>query len=292
MIKSMTGFGLVNSSSLGKELTIEVKSLNSKFLDLNLRLPKKFSEKENEIRNLISAKLERGKISVAIEYQSTNQNDKVKKYDESLFAANYEELKRLAGKVNAVENNLFQLALNATEATQNGSTELLDPAEWEMVNQALVKTLDACDSFRVEEGKSLEHKLELYIQTIADALVEVEKLDPLRIERVRKKIKDGITDFFGNEGFDPNRLEQEIIFYIEKLDIHEERVRLKTHLNYFLTLLKEKQSNGKKLGFLAQEIGREINTIGSKANDASIQKFVVDMKEELEKIKEQLNNVL
>lgn len=292
MIKSMTGFGLVNASSLGKDLTVEVKSLNSKFLDLNLRLPKKFSEKETEIRNLVSNKLERGKISLAIDYQSVNQDEQIRKYDEALFIANYEELKRLAGKVNAPVENLFALALSATEASQNNHGEVLDPTEWEMVVQTLNKTLDACDAFRVQEGKALESKLEQYIETISTSLVEVEKLDPLRVERVRQRIKGGITEFFGNEGFDPNRLEQEIIFYIEKLDIHEERVRLRTHLTYFLTLLKEKQSNGKKLAFLAQEIGREINTIGSKANDAAIQKFVVDMKEELEKIKEQLNNVL
>jgi uncharacterized protein (TIGR00255 family) len=131
-----------------------------------------------------------------------------------------------------------------------------------------------------------------YIETIRKGLIEVEKIDPTRIEKIRSKIKGGITDFFGNEGFDANRLEQEIIFYIEKLDIHEERVRLKTHLDYFLNVLTDKQSNGKKLGFLSQEIGREINTIGSKANDAEMQKHVVAMKEELEKIKEQLNNVL
>jgi uncharacterized protein (TIGR00255 family) len=292
MIKSMTGFGQVNSSSLGKEISIEVKSLNSKFLDLNLKLPKKFSEKETEVRNIISNRLERGKISVSIDVQSAVQDEKIKKYDEELFAANYAELKKLAGKVNAPADNLFSLALNATEAMQNGTSEQLDPAEWEMVVNVLNGAIDACEEFRVSEGKALESKLILYIESISNGLKEVEKLDPLRVERVRKKIKEGITDFFGNEGFDPNRLEQEIIFYIEKLDIHEERVRLQTHLTYFIQLLKEKQSNGKKLGFLAQELGREINTIGSKANDAAIQKFVVDMKEELEKIKEQLNNVL
>ncbi len=288
----MTGFGLVTSSSLGKEISVEVKSLNSKFLDLNLRLPKKLSDKENEIRNIVSNKLERGKISVSVEYQSSNQSEKVKKYDEELFAANYNELKTLAGKVNANSDHIFELALSATEASQNGASESITPEEWDSVLQTLNKTIDACDLFRIAEGKSLESKLESYIHAISKGLEEVVKLDPLRVERIRRKIKDGVVDFFGNEGFDKNRLEQEIIYYIEKLDIHEERVRLQTHLDYFISLLKEKQSNGKKLGFLAQEIGREINTIGSKANDAAIQKFVVDMKEELEKIKEQLNNVL
>jgi uncharacterized protein (TIGR00255 family) len=154
------------------------------------------------------------------------------------------------------------------------------------------EAIQKCEQFRLAEGKVLEEKLTAYIYSIGDGLKEVEVLDRRRIEKVRSKIKGSITDFFGNEGFDPNRLEQEIIFYIEKLDIHEERVRLKTHLDYFLKVLADKQSNGKKLGFIAQEIGREINTIGSKANDAEMQKQVVMMKEELEKIKEQLNNVL
>jgi uncharacterized protein (TIGR00255 family) len=156
----------------------------------------------------------------------------------------------------------------------------------------LIEAINKCEHFRAEEGKSLEVKLSNYIGSIRLGLLEVEKIDPLRIEKIRNRIKGNITDFFGNEGFDANRLEQEIIFYIEKLDIHEERVRLKTHLDYFLKIMNEKQSNGKKLGFIAQEIGREINTIGSKANDAEMQKHVVMMKEELEKIKEQLNNVL
>ena len=148
------------------------------------------------------------------------------------------------------------------------------------------------EQFRLAEGKSLEERLVQYIQSIQSCLLKVEELDPPRIEKIRNKIKGSVTDFFGSEGFDTNRLEQEIIYYIEKLDIHEERVRLKTHLEYFLKILHEKQSNGKKLGFIAQEIGREVNTIGSKANDAEMQKYVVAMKEELEKIKEQVNNVL
>ena len=168
----------------------------------------------------------------------------------------------------------------------------MDPAEWEGVRLMLAEAINKCDDFRAEEGKSLEDKLESYIENIRQGLLEVEKIDPTRIEKIRNRIKGNITDFFGSEGFDANRLEQEIIFYIEKLDIHEERVRLKTHLDYFLKGMNEKQSSGKKLGFISQEIGREINTIGSKANDAEMQQHVVMMKEELEKIKEQLSNVL
>jgi uncharacterized protein (TIGR00255 family) len=160
------------------------------------------------------------------------------------------------------------------------------------LTELLTGALESCESFRKQEGETLSGKLVSYVDSIRTQLKEVERLDPLRIEKIRTRIRKGVTDFFGEEGFDANRLEQEIIFYIEKLDIHEERVRLDSHLGYFTTILHDKQSNGKKLSFITQEMGREINTIGSKANDAPIQKAVVVMKEELEKIKEQLNNVL
>ncbi|MEQ1585868.1 MAG: YicC/YloC family endoribonuclease [Cyclobacteriaceae bacterium] len=292
MIKSMTGFGQASFSSGEGTLSVEVKSLNSKFFDLSLRLPKKYSEKELELRNLIAEKLERGKVSLSIDYQTGLKVEIRQQYNETLFISYFQELKKLADKVNAGHDSLFQMALNSPDVVQNNGKEELDPAEWERVLGLLIEAINKCEHFRAEEGKSLEVKLSSYIENIRVGLLEVEKIDPMRIEKIRSRIKGSITDFFGNEGFDANRLEQEIIFYIEKLDIHEERVRLKTHLDYFIKIMSEKQSNGKKLGFIAQEIGREINTIGSKANDAEMQKHVVMMKEELEKIKEQLNNVL
>jgi len=293
MIKSMTGFGQATVNTGDVNITVEVKSLNSKFLDLNLRLAKQFSEKELELRNVIADKLERGKVSLAIDYQKTGRIEIRQTYNEELFVAYYNEIKKLAAKVNMPSSDyIFQLALNSPDVIQGNGKEELDPAEWERVNKLVQQAIQKCEQFRIEEGKVLEEKLASYIHSIENGLKEVEVIDPRRIEKVRSRIKGGITDFFGSEGFDPNRLEQEIIFYIEKLDIHEERVRLKTHLDYFLKVLADKQSNGKKLGFIAQEIGREINTIGSKANDAEMQKYVVMMKEELEKIKEQLSNVL
>lgn len=292
MIKSMTGFGLVTHAGDDTTIIVEVKSLNSKFMDLNLRLPRVFSEKEVELRNLVADQLERGKVSLSIEYQKGGKQELKANYNSELFTAYYAELKKLADKVMAPYDNLFQIALNSPEVIQSNGREEFNPAEWEKVMKLVNEAIAKCDEFRSTEGKSLEGKLTSYIQNIAKGLTEVEALDPKRIERVRAKIKNSITEFFGNEGFDPNRLEQEIIFYIEKLDIHEERVRLRTHLDFFLKVIRDKQSNGKKLGFLAQEIGREINTIGSKANDAEIQQSVVMMKEELEKIKEQLNNIL
>ncbi len=292
MIKSMTGFGQVAVANGSLSISIEVKSLNSKFLDLSLRLPRKFSEKEMEIRNLIAEKLERGKITLNIDIQESAKPSEAKRYNEDLFVSYYTELKRLADRVMAGYDAIFQMALNSPDVLLTTSKEELQSSEWEQIKDLTVNALDKCEQFRIAEGSILEEKIKEYISTIANGLSAVEKIDPSRIEKIRARIKNNITDFFGNEGFDVNRLEQEIIFYIEKLDIHEERVRLKTHLDYFLKLLWEKQSNGKKLGFLSQEIGREINTIGSKANDAEMQKHVVAMKEELEKIKEQLNNVL
>ena len=292
MIKSMTGFGQASLNKGELNLMIEVKSLNSKFFDLSLRLPKIFSEKELEIRNMAADKLERGKISVTVDMQQAGKVEVRQQYNEELFVAYYSQLKKLADKTMSGYENLFELALNSPDVIVGGGKEELSATMWETFQKLLGDAISKCDQFRITEGKALEVKLAEYIKNIESGLRRAEELDPQRIERVRSRIKGNLVEFLGAEGIDMNRLEQELIFYIEKLDIHEERVRLQTHLNYFLKLLSEPQSNGKKLGFLSQEIGREINTIGSKANDAEIQKSVVMMKEELEKIKEQLGNVL
>lgn len=292
MIKSMTGFGQATLNKDEVNLVVEAKSLNSKFFDLTLRLPRLFSEKELEVRNMIADKLERGKISLTVEMQQTGKAEIRQQYNEELFVAYYAELKKLADKTMASYEGLFELALNSPDVITGGGKEELNPALWESLQKLIVDALSKCDQFRITEGKALEGKLAEYIKAIDTGLKRTEELDPQRIERIRTRIKGNLVEFLGTEGIDMNRLEQELIFYIEKLDIHEERVRLSTHLNYFLKLLAEPQSNGKKLGFLAQEIGREINTIGSKANDAEMQRSVVMMKEELEKVKEQLGNVL
>ena len=287
----MTGFGQALQDNGQLQINIEIKSLNSKFLDLGLRLPKNFSDKELEVRNLISEKLERGKISIAIEYQRYGQQEAKQTYNEALFLTYYAQLKNLAEKAGASHENLFEAALNSPDVIQSKLDDHSDE-DWNEVKKLILQAISSCEDFRRSEGKALELKLTEYISSIRNALKKVEELDPKRVERIREKLKGNVVAFLGEEGYDTNRLEQEIIFYIEKLDIHEERVRLKTHLDYFLQVLNESQSGGKKLNFISQEIGREINTIGSKANDAEIQKHVVLMKEELEKIKEQLNNVL
>jgi uncharacterized protein (TIGR00255 family) len=292
MIKSMTGFGQASVNRNDFNISVEVKSLNSKFLDLSLRTPKLLNEKELELRNLIVDRLERGKVSLSIELTPVGRQEPKVKYNEELFVAYYAELKRLADKTMSPYDGLFELALSSPDVSQSLSKEEISASFWDDVIKGLDQAVAGCDKFRMTEGKALEKKLLEYSANIASALKMVEGLDAMRIEKIRQRIKKGITDFFGSEGFDANRLEQEIIFYIEKLDISEEVVRLRTHLEYYTKLLAEPQSNGKKLAFLAQEIGREINTIGSKANDAGMQKQVVLMKDELEKIKEQLNNVL
>lgn len=292
MIKSMTGFGQASADDGQSQIYIEVKSLNSKFLDLNLRLPKAFSDKELEVRNLISEKLERGKVSVLIEYEKLSGGVIQQTYNEALFMAYYAGIKKLADRVYAPYESLFQLAFNSPGVIQEGIKELAGEEIWVKVRSLLVDALKKCEGFRLDEGKVLESMLANCCKVIEQSLDKVKELDPKRVDRIRERLRNNVTSFFGEEGFDTNRLEQEIIFYVEKLDINEEKVRLKSHLDYFIHALHEPQSNGKKLGFIAQELGREINTIGSKSNDAEIQKHVVVMKEELEKIKEQLNNVV
>jgi uncharacterized protein (TIGR00255 family) len=292
MIKSMTGFGQHTQDDGQVQIASEIKSLNSKFLDLNLRLPKMFSDKEFEVRNIISERLERGKVSLVVEYQRYGEQEIRHTYNQTLFIAYFSELKKLADRVMAPYEGLFDLELNSPYVIQPNVKEGSNEEEWKRVKTSIENAIAKCEEFRKEEGKVLGKMLMDCGEVIRGELKKIEDLDPKRVERIRERLKGNVEIFFGEEGYDTNRLEQEIIFYIEKLDINEEKVRLRSHLDYFQSILKESQSNGKKLGFISQEIGREINTIGSKASDAAIQKHVVVMKEELEKIKEQLNNVV
>lgn len=288
----MTGFGQATVEDKESRIYAEVKSLNSKYLDLNIRLPKMFSDRELEVRNLVSEKLERGKVTIVLEYERYGDSTIKQTYNDALFVAYYTELKRLADRVYASYADLFQLALNSPEVIQGSVREEASDEEWAKVRAVLMDALSRCDEYRVDEGRVLGEMLAGCSTRIAESLESVKKLDPQRVDRIRERLRANTASFFGEEGFDTNRLEQEIIYYIEKLDINEEKVRLKSHLDYFMEALQSAQSNGKKLGFISQEIGREINTIGSKCNDAEIQRHVVLMKEELEKIKEQLGNVV
>jgi uncharacterized protein (TIGR00255 family) len=292
MIKSMTGYGFSASEDEHGLLSVEVKSLNSKFLDLNVRLPRLFSDRELEVRSLVSERLERGKISVHVEYNRKANANLRQVCNEELFVRYYMDFKKLADRVMAPYDSLFQLALNAPDVLQNPVAEMATDAEFALLRRELEKAMTQCDTFRTTEGTVLEQEFRHHLQAIRSSLEQVEQLDGGRLERLRERMRNQVVMLMGEESFDRNRLEQELLYYAEKLDIREECIRLSAHLDYFLRTLGEVNSGGKKLTFIAQEMGREINTIGSKASDASIQQVVVRMKEDLEKIKEQLANVL
>lgn len=292
MIKSMTGYGVASQESENLKIHVEVKTLNSKFLDLNLRIPKSLNDKELEIRKIISDKLERGKVALSVEYVDATARPSKLAIDTPLFLAYYNELKNLAQEVNADTSDIFKLALQSPEVMLSENQLEDEGIHWELLKEKINEALAACDNFRITEGATLQAQLESSILEIGNMLEKIIEQDPLRIQNIRNRIKQNIEELSLKGTADENRLEQEIIYYIEKLDINEEKVRLKSHLDYFLEVMNMPTSQGKKLGFISQEIGREINTIGSKANDALIQKYVVGMKEELEKIKEQLLNIV
>lgn len=281
----MTGYGKAVLQLPSKKLTIEIKSLNSKNLDLNTRMPSVYREKELDIRKLIANQLERGKVDFSIfleitgEETSTQLNTPVVK----------QYMKQLKEVVNGDETELLKMAVRFPDAL-NTEREEIDENEWHQVENSIAEVLKAIDLYRLDEGKVLESDFAQRITSIGELLEKVVAIDPERITAVRERLQKAIDDL--KENIDQNRFEQELIYYIEKYDITEEKVRLKNHLDYFMSSLHSDDSNGKKLGFIAQEIGREINTIGSKSNYAPMQKIVVQMKDELEKIKEQLLNVL
>jgi uncharacterized protein (TIGR00255 family) len=292
MIKSMTGYGSETISNEELELNVEVKSLNSKFMDVGVRLSRVISDKEIEIRNLATNQLVRGKVSVNIEVKKKGEESSVS-YNQDLFQSYYTELKKLADSVGHDTSDIFRLAVQSPEVSLN-KTDNNEVAEyWEsVIKQGITTAINKCDEYRSDEGAVLKEKLVGYIEEIKVQLENVISIDPQRVEKIKERITNNLQNFIGEEKIDKNRFEQELIYYIEKLDISEEKVRLTNHLTYFMEVINLPESNGKKLGFISQEIGREVNTIGSKANDAEMQRQVVIMKEELEKIKEQVLNVL
>lgn len=283
----MTGFGKAIVSLKGKMATIEVRSLNSRQLDLNLRLSSLVRPYENDIRNMVSTAAERGKVDAAVFIESSN-GVSVPAIDKKLVKVYYTELKKLAKELQAPGSDLLGQVLRMPEVMRPEKTEL-EEKEWKAVKEGINKALAQLQKFRADEGRSLQKEFEKRIKLILDGLKAIETLDGQRVQRVKTRLQQSVAELQGQ--YDANRFEAELIYYLEKLDITEEKVRLKTHCDYFLSAMKE-AGNGRKLGFISQEIGREINTIGSKANDAEMQKRVVEMKDELEKIKEQINNVL
>ncbi|MEX0360194.1 MAG: YicC/YloC family endoribonuclease [Allomuricauda sp.] len=285
MIQSMTGFGKHVVQLPSKKVTIEIKSLNSKNLDINARIPQSYREKELELRKMIADVLVRGKVDLGLYVEITGEETTaevnqgvVKKY-----------MKQLANITEGDDLKLLELALRMPDTLKTEKNDI-DPAEYEAIVKAMKQALSEISKFRSEEGKVLEKDFLSRLDGLNQLLQKVREMDPERLNTVRERLEKAVADL--TVEVDANRFEQELIYYLEKYDITEEKVRLDNHLKYFETTLKSNDSNGKKLGFIAQEIGREINTIGSKANYAPMQQLVVQMKDELEKIKEQMLNVL
>lgn len=285
MIQSMTGYGKEVVQLPSKTITIEIKSLNSKGLDLNTRVPSAYREKELEIRDLLAKSLQRGKIDFSLYIEVTGE-EVTTQLNESVVK---QYIKQLANVVNADPVELLKMAVRMPDAMKTEREEI-DEKEYETILNGIDKALEAINEYRTDEGLVLENDFLDRSKTISKLLEDVIALDPERIDGVKEKLRKAVSDL--KEKVDENRFEQELIYYLEKYDITEEKVRLKNHLDYFEQSLNSHDSNGKKLGFITQEIGREINTIGSKANYAPMQQVVVQMKDELEKIKEQALNVL
>lgn len=291
MIKSMTGFGRAESSTADLNIVAEVKSLNSKYFDTMIKMPRVFSEKEIEVRNLIEKHLVRGKVTVNIDYQNKVIGSQPQVINKALLAKYYTELNSMAKELSDDKADIFRIALYLPDVI---SPEITSEEEknWEILKSKIMEAVEQCDVFRIREGEHLMKELEIYIREIEKSVEEIDQLDPERIGQIKDRILLNLKELIPDEEYDQNRFEQELIYYIEKLDISEEKVRLKGHLEYFLKELHNDVSNGKKLNFIGQEIGREINTIGSKANYTPITRHVVLMKDNLEKIKEQLLNIL
>ena len=285
MIHSMTGYGKSVLQFPNKTISIEIKSLNSKSLDLNMRMPSMYRSIELDLRKLIASKLNRGKVDFSLFFESTGEETPanvnptvVNKY-----------IEQLEGLVTGNKMDLLQMAIKMPDAIST-EREDIDESEWADIQNGVLNALENLRAYRMEEGNVLELDFTKRISHISNLLEQVLEIDPERITNVRERLHKGVSEL--KEKYDENRFEQELVYYIEKFDITEEKVRLQNHLEYFTKTLNSDNSNGKKLGFISQEIGREINTIGSKANFAPMQKLVVQMKDELEKIKEQLLNVL
>ncbi|MHA6246813.1 YicC/YloC family endoribonuclease [Pontibacter sp. CAU 1760] len=292
MLQSMTGFGSARLDADQYAITVEIRSLNSKSMDLSVRVPKFLSDREYDIRNMVQKTLVRGKVGVSIEFAGNKSQKAKNSINKELLKSYYKELDEAASMVDASKDDLFRLALHMPDVLQQEQEEEVAEVDWEKVQPLLAEALLNINSFRADEGKALTAEIMSYIDRIRILLAEIDKQDPVRMEHIRNRISSHMNDISASEHFDKNRFEQEMVYYIEKLDIAEEKVRLVNHLHYFTETVYLPEPTGKKLGFIAQEIGREINTIGSKANDSTIQHHVVEMKEELEKIKEQINNIL
>lgn len=288
MIQSMTGYGKSVLHLPSKKVTIEIKSLNSKNLDLNTRIPSYYREKELNVRKKLASSLVRGKVDFSI-YVEMTADETSTTVNTGVVREYMQQLRNVTQVGTSDDVELMKMAVRMPDALKTEREEL-DEEEWKQIDTHIDEALKEIIQYRIDEAKSLEEDFKTRILNIQSALEAIKKLDGDRIEHVKERLQKALTDL--KVEVDENRFEQELIYYLEKLDINEEKVRLANHLEYFLQQLATEDSNGKKLGFIVQEIGREINTTGSKANFAPMQKLVIQMKDELEKIKEQILNVL
>ncbi len=293
MIKSMTGFGKAECELEDKKLTIELRSLNSRQLDVNIKIPAIYRGRETALRNEIATRVKRGKADLTIQIDSKG-TDNISRINSTVVRHYVEQLSK-TGKELGLGNpdplEMMKLAMRMPDTLTNEKTEPGEK-EWESVFGSFMTALDQLDRYRIQEGEAMKSDMKERILAIEENLSAIDQFEGARIDNIRKRLQQNLQEFLNKNNVDRNRFEQEIIYYLEKLDITEEKVRLSNHIAYFRETLEAKESEGKKLGFIGQEIGREINTIGSKANDFNIQKLVVQMKDELEKIKEQSLNIL
>lgn len=291
MLLSMTGYGRANGSFGDKSIAVEIRALNSKMTDLKMRLPGDYKEKEVEMRKIVTDHAERGKIDMIVEVQNADGAASVS-LNEGLFRGYHKELSRLTTELGMGQTDLLQAILRIPNVVAATSGEV-DEEEWQAICETVDRALNTFKAFRQQEGLVLEADLRMRVATILSLLAEVNKFEQGRFTKMRERLRNNLEESVGKENLDNNRFEQEILYYLEKMDITEEKVRLEQHCKYFIEQIDVKnQSAGRTLNFISQEIGREINTLGAKAYDADLQKLVVQMKDELEKIKEQLANVL
>lgn len=289
MLLSMTGYGRGTVTQNGKTITLELRSLNSKFTDIRFKIPHNYKEKEAELRKVITERAQRGKLDVSIDVKSLS-GDEDFGLNIPLFKRYFNELSALSTELNIDHGDIVQSILRIQNVV-GGAENSIAPEEWQLVRNALDEALNNFDSFRKSEGDAMENDLRKRIGHILEALKKVNPFEEGRVTRLRNRLKQNLEEFLGKENVDENRFEQEVLFYLEKIDITEEKVRLEQHCKYFLEQLDAKTiQKGRKLSFISQEMGREINTLGAKAYSSDIQRLVVQMKDELEKIKEQVAN--
>lgn len=293
MLYSMTGYGKKSFEFKKKSFSIEVKSLNSKQTDVHVKLPQPYKEKEFELRNMAFAEMLRGKIEITM-YLEVLDDSYVPVINKEAVKNYYHQIKEISNEINISNEDQEFLWATVLRLPESLKTEMdvIDDQEWKVIKENAFQVLDDVKAYRKSEGESMEDDIVARIKLIRNYLEQITPYETARVNNIKSRIKNNLNELIPSDSIDENRFEQELIYYLEKFDITEEKVRLENHCNYFLENVQAEEPVGKKLGFIAQEIGREINTIGSKANDSDIQKLVVQMKDELEKIKEQLMNIL